>query len=332
MTDLEVLQEPARLDALRRLALANLEPEEPFDRLTRLAAFICAAPTALLTFVSQRHRALQERDGAPGRPGGLAADLARLFHLPVRRRHSEAARGAGHEKRSRASHQPGGDRARRRRLRRGATPHLRGAVPRHHLGARLEAAGVDRRAGRHAPGSRRHRRHRARAPPGADRPRPHRGRAAGERDPIPLAHRADVRHHHDRGRERRGPLRQPFGRDRPRLRSRGAGRPEGGRSGASRRHGPPPGGAPGGAPRSLVGAAGRGVPLPAQGRHLAGARGAGQRAPVPVGRAPGGAHAARRHRPPARPRRRCATARSGSGSRSTPASAGSGTGTSPPIG
>jgi two-component system, NarL family, sensor histidine kinase UhpB len=49
----DVLQEPARLDALRRLALANLEPEEPFDRLTRLAASLCSAPTALLTFVDQ---------------------------------------------------------------------------------------------------------------------------------------------------------------------------------------------------------------------------------------------------------------------------------------
>ena len=70
MTDLEVLQEPARLDALQRLALANLEPEEPFDRLTRLAAFICAAPTALLTFVSQD---TEHFKSATGLPAALAA-------------------------------------------------------------------------------------------------------------------------------------------------------------------------------------------------------------------------------------------------------------------
>ena len=53
MFDLDVLQEPERLAALRRLALANLEPEEPFDRLTRVAAAICSAPTAMITFVGE---------------------------------------------------------------------------------------------------------------------------------------------------------------------------------------------------------------------------------------------------------------------------------------
>lgn len=70
MTDLDVLQEPARLDALQRLALANLEPEEPFDRLTRLAAFICDAPTALLTFVDQDSEHFKS---ATGLPDALAA-------------------------------------------------------------------------------------------------------------------------------------------------------------------------------------------------------------------------------------------------------------------
>lgn len=74
MTDLEVLQEPARLDALRRLALANLEPEEPFDRLTRLACFICSAPTALLTFVDQESEHFKSAQGLPP----ALADLRRL--------------------------------------------------------------------------------------------------------------------------------------------------------------------------------------------------------------------------------------------------------------
>ena len=65
MTDLGVLQEPARLDALHRLALANLEPEEPFDRLTRLAASLCAAPTALLTFVDEHGEHFKSAHGLP---------------------------------------------------------------------------------------------------------------------------------------------------------------------------------------------------------------------------------------------------------------------------
>jgi PAS domain S-box-containing protein len=52
MIDLDVLHEPDRLAALRSLALANLEPEEAFDRLTRLAAVTCLAPAALITFVA----------------------------------------------------------------------------------------------------------------------------------------------------------------------------------------------------------------------------------------------------------------------------------------
>jgi PAS domain S-box-containing protein len=74
MIDFEVLQEPARLDALRRLALANLEPEEPFDRLTRLAAFICSAPTALLTFVDQEAEHFKSAKGLPP----ALADLRRI--------------------------------------------------------------------------------------------------------------------------------------------------------------------------------------------------------------------------------------------------------------
>jgi len=66
VTHLEVLQEPARLDALRRLALVNLQPEEPFDRLTRIAAFVCAAPTALLTFLGHDAEHLKSATGLSG--------------------------------------------------------------------------------------------------------------------------------------------------------------------------------------------------------------------------------------------------------------------------
>ena len=67
MTLVDALQEPARLDALRTLALANLQPEEPFDRLTRLAAFVCAAPTALLTFVASDAEHFKSALGLPSR-------------------------------------------------------------------------------------------------------------------------------------------------------------------------------------------------------------------------------------------------------------------------
>ena len=65
MPNLDVLQQPERLDALRRLALANLEPEEPFDRLTRLAAAICSAPTALIAFVDQDREHFKSARGLP---------------------------------------------------------------------------------------------------------------------------------------------------------------------------------------------------------------------------------------------------------------------------
>jgi PAS domain S-box-containing protein len=65
VTDLAVLREPERLAALRRLALANLEPDEPFDRLARLAAVICSAPTALITFVGEDREHVKSARGLP---------------------------------------------------------------------------------------------------------------------------------------------------------------------------------------------------------------------------------------------------------------------------
>ena len=47
------LGDPARLEALRRTALLDTAPEEPFDRLTRLAARILAAPVSLVTLVDR---------------------------------------------------------------------------------------------------------------------------------------------------------------------------------------------------------------------------------------------------------------------------------------
>jgi PAS domain S-box-containing protein len=65
MIDFAVLQQPERLAALRRLALANLEPEEAFDRLTRLATVLFSAPIALITFVTDDQQYFKSSRGLP---------------------------------------------------------------------------------------------------------------------------------------------------------------------------------------------------------------------------------------------------------------------------
>jgi len=76
MVDLGVLNEPERLAALRTLALENLEPEEAFDRLTRLATALCSAPTSLITFVGEQCEHFKSSRGLP-RP------LASLRQIPL---------------------------------------------------------------------------------------------------------------------------------------------------------------------------------------------------------------------------------------------------------
>ena len=71
VVDLAILQEPERLVALRRLALASLEPDEPLDRLTRLAAATCSAPTALITFVGKDSEHFKSARGLPKRMASL---------------------------------------------------------------------------------------------------------------------------------------------------------------------------------------------------------------------------------------------------------------------
>ncbi|HEX3233933.1 MAG TPA: PAS domain S-box protein [Gemmatimonadales bacterium] len=65
MIDFAVLQQPERLAALRRLALANLEPEEAFDRLTRLATVLFSTPIALITFVTDDRQYYKSSRGLP---------------------------------------------------------------------------------------------------------------------------------------------------------------------------------------------------------------------------------------------------------------------------
>jgi PAS domain S-box-containing protein len=65
MIDFAVLRQPERLAALRKLALANLEPEESFDRLTRLASVLFSTPIALITFVTEDRQYFKSCRGLP---------------------------------------------------------------------------------------------------------------------------------------------------------------------------------------------------------------------------------------------------------------------------
>jgi PAS domain S-box-containing protein len=49
----KTLQDPARLAAVRALGLVDTPPEEAFDRLTRLASQVLAAPAALVSFLTE---------------------------------------------------------------------------------------------------------------------------------------------------------------------------------------------------------------------------------------------------------------------------------------
>lgn len=59
------ITDPARLDELVRLRLLDTPPEEPFDRLTRLAAQTLQAPVALLSLVDNRRQFFKSSFGLP---------------------------------------------------------------------------------------------------------------------------------------------------------------------------------------------------------------------------------------------------------------------------
>lgn len=61
----EILQDPERLETLRRTALADSETEESFDRLVRLAARMLCCPIALVTLVEGRRQFLKSAVGLP---------------------------------------------------------------------------------------------------------------------------------------------------------------------------------------------------------------------------------------------------------------------------
>ena len=55
--------EESRLAALREFKVLDSEPEEAFDAATRLAALICQAPLALITFVDEDRQWFKSRVG-----------------------------------------------------------------------------------------------------------------------------------------------------------------------------------------------------------------------------------------------------------------------------
>lgn len=72
MTDpAESLRDSARLAALADTGLAGSPPEEAFDRLTRLAARLLDAPTALLTLVDERVQYFKSTHGMPPALAGV---------------------------------------------------------------------------------------------------------------------------------------------------------------------------------------------------------------------------------------------------------------------
>jgi len=60
------LDDPERLAALERLDLLDAKPDAGFDRYTRLAAEMLAAPLALVSLVDSRRQAFLSKQTAPG--------------------------------------------------------------------------------------------------------------------------------------------------------------------------------------------------------------------------------------------------------------------------
>jgi len=83
------LDDPKRLDALRGYAILDTAPEPGFDRLAKLAAQICAAPYAAITFIDGTRQFLKAKVGfaegvAPDTPAfcGYAIRQSDIFVVP----------------------------------------------------------------------------------------------------------------------------------------------------------------------------------------------------------------------------------------------------------
>lgn len=59
--------EAARLETLRQYQVLDTEPEGTFDDLTRLAAYVCQTPTALISLVDANRQWFKARVGVQAR-------------------------------------------------------------------------------------------------------------------------------------------------------------------------------------------------------------------------------------------------------------------------
>ena len=72
----DILGDQARLQAVRRSALMDSEPEEVFDRLTRLVSKLLGAPVATMTLVDRDRQGIGQQSGLHRRipPAGFRPD------------------------------------------------------------------------------------------------------------------------------------------------------------------------------------------------------------------------------------------------------------------
>ena len=70
--------EPARLEALRQYEILDTDPEEVFDDITRLAAYVCQTPIAVISLVDQDRQWFKARHGLG--PAETSRDCAFCAH------------------------------------------------------------------------------------------------------------------------------------------------------------------------------------------------------------------------------------------------------------
>lgn len=74
--------EAARLEALRQYEILNTEGEEIFDDITRLAAYTCQTPIAVISFVDRDRQWFKARVGLDARE--TSRDCASVLTLSYR--------------------------------------------------------------------------------------------------------------------------------------------------------------------------------------------------------------------------------------------------------